>query len=94
MEDREVEAFEHYVAIGAIELEGIDEDGEFLYKVSERAQEIAPELWEVHTAMVEEMVMDMLKDDLVEIEYDEDLTATIKVSENGLGYLRNAGYDV
>lgn len=94
MQDDFEKMFDHYIAIGAVELQGIDDDGEFLYSVSDKAKEVAPELWKIHTEKVEEMIMDMLKDDLVDIEYDEDLTATIKVSENGLGYLRNAGYDV
>lgn len=94
MQENEIDPFEHYIAIGAIEVEGVSEDGEFLYKVSENAKDIAPELWEIHCAAVEDMVISMIKDDLVDIEYDEELNATIKVSEKGIDVLRENGYDV
>ena len=38
----------YYSKIGAIEVSGIDEDGQFLYTILEKAKEVAPELWKVH----------------------------------------------
>jgi hypothetical protein len=38
---------EHYLEIGAVTLEGIDENGELIFAIQEKAKEIAPELWEL-----------------------------------------------
>lgn len=94
MEDEASDLFNHYVAIGAIELDGVAEDGEFMYKVNDIAKEIAPELWETHTALVDETIMELYKKDLIEIEYDEELNASVRLTDGGIKVLRESGYDI
>ena len=94
MDERETEAFDHFVEIGAIELEGVDEDGEFLYSITDKAEEVAPELWRAHMDMTEKMMTEMFQKELINIEYDEELNAMISVSDKGIEYLRQSGFDV
>ena len=82
---------EYYMDIGAIELEGVDEDGEIIYKVTELAQEIAPELWESHEAYVNESMIDLYQRGLVEIEYDENLEATFRITPEGMEVAKGYG---
>lgn len=81
----------YYLEIGAIELEGVDEDGEIIYQVMEKAKEIAPELWAAHEDYVNESVLDLYQRGLIEIEYDENLEATFRISPEGLEAAREYG---
>jgi hypothetical protein len=94
MEEEASNLFDHYVAIGAVELDGVAEDGELMYKVNDIAKEIAPDLWEAHMGFVEETIIELYKKELIEIEYDEDLNANVRLSEGGIQVLRDSGYDI
>jgi hypothetical protein len=94
MEEQASDLFDHYVAIGAVELDGVAEDGELMFKINDIAKEIAPELWEMHVAMVDETIMELYKKELVEIEYDESLNANIRITDDGIKVLRESGYDI
>lgn len=93
MEDYEAKMFEHYIEIGAVEVDSITEDGEFLYKITDLAKDVAPELWQMHMAMVEETITELIEKDLVNIEYDEELKANVKISPQGIKVLKEMGYD-
>jgi hypothetical protein len=73
----------YYLEIGAISLEGVDENGEMIFSVSENAKDLAPELWEAHVEYVDSAMMDLYEKGLMEVEYDENLEATIKLSPEG-----------
>ena len=73
----------YYLEIGAVSLEGMDEDGELIYSISEDAKELAPELWQSHIEYVDKSILELYEAGLVEIEYDEDLKATIHISPEG-----------
>ena len=73
----------YYLAIGAVNLEGMDESGEMIYSISENAKELAPELWQSHIDYVDKSILELYEAGLVEIEYDEDLKATIHISPEG-----------
>jgi hypothetical protein len=81
----------YYSKIGAIEVSGIDEDGQFLYTILEKAKEVAPELWKVHIEHIDDMVLDLYKRDLAEIEYDENLEAIVHFTEEGLEEAKKIG---
>ena len=82
---------EHYIEIGAVTIEGIDESGEFIFSISEKAQEIAPELWQAHEEYTERALLDLYEKDLITIEYDENLEATINISPEGMELARQYG---
>ena len=91
-EDRENEMqMEHYLEIGAISLAGMDENGEIIYAIEDKAKEIAPELWEAHIRYVDESLMKLYEKGLVQVEYDENLEAMLHISPEGQKIAREMG---
>jgi len=83
-DDREEEMqMEHYLEIGAISLAGMDENGEIIYAIEDKAKELAPELWEAHIRYVDESLMKLYEKGLMEVEYNENLEATLHISPEG-----------
>lgn len=89
------EIMEYLISEGAAILDGLDEDGEPIYKFDmEVLEEVMPEL---HAAMQQDMdqiLIDLYKQDLIEVSYDEDLNAQISVSEQARLIMREHGFDV
>jgi hypothetical protein len=85
-------SLDYYIKIGAVLIEGVDETGEIVFKISEKAKEVAPELWAVHSQHVDEMLMDLFERDLISISYNEDLEAIITLSEEGRLAARELGF--
>jgi hypothetical protein len=81
----------HYIEIGAIEIAGVDKDGEILFSITEKAKEIAPELWESHQEHIDNTLIDLYEKGLIEVEYDENLEAGIRLSEAGIEASREYG---
>ena len=73
----------YYLEIGAVSLEGMDENGEMIFSISETAKDIAPELWQSHIEYVDKSLMELYEAGLVEVEYDENLEATLHLSPEG-----------
>lgn len=73
----------YYLEIGAVSLEGMDENGEMIFSISESAKEIAPELWEAHTRYVDDSLMKLYEQGLLEVEYDENLEAILHLTPEG-----------
>ena len=73
----------HYLEIGAVSLEGVDENGEMIFSISESAKELAPELWQAHIEYVDSAMMKLYEEGLMEVEYDENLEATLHLSPEG-----------
>lgn len=74
---------EHYLEIGAITVEGVDENGELIFAIHEKSKDIAPELWEAHMKYVDDSLLELYEQGLVEVEYDENLEATLHLSAEG-----------
>ena len=81
----------YYLQIGAISFEGMDENGEIIYAISEDAKELAPELWQSHVDYVDKSLIELYEQGLVEIEYDENLEATLHISPEGQKIAREKG---
>ena len=81
----------YYLEIGAVSLEGMDESGEMIYSISENAKDLAPELWQSHLDYVDKSLLELYEAGLVEIEYDEDLQATIHISPEGKRIAKEKG---
>jgi hypothetical protein len=91
-EDREDEMqLEHYLEIGAISLAGMDENGEIIYAIEDKAKEIAPELWEAHIRYVDESLMQLYEKGLLQVEYDENLEAMLHISPEGQKIAKEMG---
>jgi hypothetical protein len=72
-----------YIEMGVINIEGLDDNGEFMLSITEKAEELAPELFEQHQKHVESIILDWFEKGWVNITYDEDLTAYIEITEAG-----------
>jgi Mn-dependent DtxR family transcriptional regulator len=81
--DESDERLAYYLEIGAVSLEGMDENGEMIYSITELAKDIAPELWQSHIEYVDKSLMELYEQGLVEVEYDENLEATLHLTEEG-----------
>ena len=82
-EEANDERLSYYLEIGAVNLEGIDDQGEIIYSISDTAKEIAPELWQSHMEYVDRSLLELYEAGLAEIEYNENLEATIHLTEEG-----------
>jgi len=82
---------EKYLEMGAIELEGMDESGELIFSITEKAKEIAPELWEAHQEYVDESLMRLYESGYINITYNENLEALIEITEEGRKMAREMG---
>ena len=82
----------HYIEIGVVTIEGMDEDGEMIFSIDEElAKEIAPELWQSHTEYVDRSLLELFEEGLVEVEYDEALEAHIHITPEGEKAARKKG---
>lgn len=92
MEDSNFEDdLEYYLDIGAIELVGIDEDGEVIFKITDKAEELTPELWQSHKDYIDRTLIELYERDLISVEYDENLEATITLTEEAKKIARQHG---
>jgi predicted transcriptional regulator len=83
LEPEDGEMLDYYIQLGAIEVAGISEDGEFIFGITELAREVAPDLWEAHANHVDQSMMQLYEMGLVNIAYDENLNATFELTEEG-----------
>ena len=91
MDKHDDEILAHYIEIGAITFEGLDENNEYVYSISETAKEIAPDLWAAHTEYIDNTLIDLYSKGLLEVEYDENLEATFRISGEGIEIAKEVG---
>lgn len=85
----------YLVEEGAAMLDGIDEDGEPIYKFDmDVLEEIMPELYQVMMDDMDLVLADLYQKDLIDVTYDEELNAQIAISEAGKKALLEAGFDL
>lgn len=93
--DEHREVMNRLIEEGAAILDGIDEDGEPVYKFDMNVlEEVSPEL---HQAMIDDMdkvLIDLYQKGLIDITYDEDLNAQMSISEEGKEALIEAGFNL
>jgi len=82
---------EHYLEIGAISIEGMDEKGELIFAIHEKAKDVAPELWEAHIRYVDESLLKLYEKGLMQVEYNEDLEAMLHLSPEGQELAKEMG---
>jgi hypothetical protein len=86
------EMLAYYLEIGVVSLEGMDENGEMIYSINqELAKDLAPELWQSHVDYVDRSLIELYEAGLVEIEYDENLQATLHLSPEGQKIAKEKG---
>jgi hypothetical protein len=82
---------EYYLSIGAIELSGMDEDGEFIFNITDKAKKFAPELWQAHEDHVNESLVQLYEKGLITVTYNDDLEAIIEMSNEGKRLAKELG---
>lgn len=80
-----------YLEIGAVEIVGVQDDGDFIFTITPAAEYLAPELWQAHHDYVEDMMLDLFEKGLLNISYDEDLNSYIELTEEGRFVARQHG---
>jgi hypothetical protein len=83
---------QHYIDIGAIRVAGFTKDGEAIFELNENVTPIlAPDLWQAHEDYVESELIDLVNNDLMQVEYDENLRATYNFTEEGYQIAKEKG---
>lgn len=86
---------EYLLEEGAAILDGLDEDGQPVYKFDmEILEEVMPELYQVLTDDMDAILLDLFQKDLIEVSYDENLNANMKMSLEAIEALEQAGFDL
>ena len=83
MEPEDSEMLDYYIQIGAIEIAGIAEDGEFIFGITDLAKELAPDLWQAHQDHVDSSLLELYEMGLVNVTYDESLKPIFELTEEG-----------
>ena len=65
--------------IGAIELAGMDENGEPIYRFTEKLQEVAPDLYKMHMSMLNSEIMALWEKGFVDMDLFEE-NPTVKLT--------------
>lgn len=81
----------YYLEIGVVTAEGVDQNGEIIFAIHDSAKELAPELWQAHIDYVDSAMIRLYEEGLMEVEYDENLEATMKLSPEGLKKAKEMG---
>jgi membrane protease subunit (stomatin/prohibitin family) len=72
-----------YLEMGAVELAGMDESGEFIFQITEKAKDVAPELWQAHQEHIDRSLVQLYEAGLIRVTYNDNLEAIIEMSEEG-----------
>ena len=91
MDEEFEEKLDYYLSIGVVELVGVDEDGEIIYEITEKAETEAPELWAAHRDYVDQALLDLYDKGLITVEYNENLEALINMTPEGYEAARELG---
>jgi len=83
---------QHYLDIGAIRVAGFTKDGEAIFELNEDVTPLlAPDLWQAHEDYIESELIDLVNNDLMQVEYDEDLNATYHFTREGFDIAKRKG---
>lgn len=93
LNEEENAVFNYLLEVGALEIDGVAQDGEILYKVnSAKMAEYCPEMLEVMQEDLEGSLLDLYEKGLVEMQYNEDLEAIFNISPEGEKALLEMGF--
>jgi hypothetical protein len=93
--EEHVEILQYLVSEGAAEIDGVDQDGELIYKFDmEALEDIMPELHQVLMDDMDKVLIDLYEKNLIEVSYDEELNAQMAISPEGRIALEDAGFDL
>jgi heme oxygenase len=83
-EEEALKQIQYYIEIGAIRLAGYNDEGEAIFELNENVtKDLAPELWEAHMEYVDDNLTELFEEGLMNVEYDENLEATMHFTKEG-----------
>lgn len=81
---------DYLIEVGILEEEGLDEDGEITYVYNfEIMKVLMPEMYEEIMDGLNQNLIALFEQDLISVEYDENLVAHISATEEGMEYFRS-----
>jgi hypothetical protein len=84
----------YLIKVGAAIWDGMDDEGERIFKFNMPIlQEVMPDLYDQIMEDIDEVMLDLFNRGLVEVEYNEDLDASFKISPEGREELAKLGFD-
>lgn len=87
-----MDKIQHYLDIGAIRIAGFTEDGEAIFELNEETtRTLAPDLWEAHEQYIDAELLELMDNDLMQVEYDEELNATFNFTLEGYEIAKRKG---
>jgi beta-galactosidase beta subunit len=91
-EEEMLNKIQHYLDIGAIRIAGFASDGEAIFELNEETtRKLAPDLWEAHEQYIDAELLDLMDNDLMQVEYDEELNATFNFTLEGYEIAKRKG---
>ena len=93
MENEDIPDIASLTQQGLVELDGIDESGEAIYKFD--LVKLKDSYPSIYNRIMEEMDEDLLilfENNILDVEYDEDLNAKFKINERGEEILKQKGF--
>ena len=92
LEEETEQVIEYLVSQGAAEWDGIDQSGERMFKFNMPVlKEIMPDLYAEIMGDIDNTMLDLFQKGLIDIEYDENLEAMFKISEQAREILSDLG---
>jgi hypothetical protein len=93
MKQREDEYFAYLLEVGAMEIQGVAPDGQLMFKPNpEKMKEYAPEMYEMMQADIESSLLELYKEGMVDMEYDDNLEARFKMSDKAKKEMERFGF--
>jgi len=91
----EEEFFDYLIQNNIMVLYGMTENNEVSYALNlKKLKELVPELYESIMQDMDETLLELYRDNLVQIEYDEDLNVKYGITDEAYEILRKKGYDI
>ena len=72
---------EYLLSIGALEFCNVNEDGDSMYKFTNKAKELVPDLYREHMKDFNAIVFSLWSKNFVDVVFDEDGEAMISINE-------------
>lgn len=85
--------FQYLLEVGAFEIDGVADNGELMFRPnSEKMKEFAPEMFNMMQEDIQNSLVELYKEGLVDIEYDENLEARFSLSEDAKKEMKRFGF--
>lgn len=82
--DKEQEMIDFFLTIGVIDMIGYDDDGQEIYLISEKANEIFPPIVKLHEQEVNSAIFNLWEMDMINVNFDENGEPLISLNDNSL----------